>query len=230
MAGNGFEVNPEALAGPVSGLEDLAGRLDAIGKGLESTLDGLGQPWGDDKNGEAFFKQYGSARDQVLSGTESMVGAVRGVAKGIETMSKGFGNTENKAVEASTRLHNNDGSGGGSGGSRDYRVPSAFAPSIKEPGAETPRLMEAKRIPAQPAIPAVPVGKLLPREQEIPAHELEPRLRERLEPAIPAEERTLATVLLPTVKAEPRGFAELEPATLIPVEPSIPAERPVGEQ
>jgi hypothetical protein len=54
-----FSVNADAMGPAVEGLKSLGDRLGQITQHLESTLDGLGKPWGDDKNGHNFFQQYG---------------------------------------------------------------------------------------------------------------------------------------------------------------------------
>jgi hypothetical protein len=61
------------------------------------------------------------------------------------------------------------------------------------------------RLVAQPA----PGEATLPRHEGVPAEPLR---------------RADGVALTPTHRAEPRGFAELEPETFIPVEPAIPAE------
>jgi uncharacterized protein YukE len=177
MAGNSFEVNPEGLAVPASNMRELGSRLDALLKHMESTLDGLGQPWGEDKTGKGFLKQYNPAREQVLEGLQSMAESVFGVADGLDTMRKGFEKTEQDVVDASNRLvRDPDGSTLrpriGTVSSTDVPGgPVAFVP--REGTAVTPQIPE---VPADGDVAGGPVAftpregtALSPTTSEVPA-------------------------------------------------------------
>jgi hypothetical protein len=174
VSDSNFSVNADAMTPAVDGLAQLGDRLSQITQHLESRLDGLGTPWGDDKNGHNFFQQYGKSRDQTLSGTSSMVDAVHGVSKGIDTMIKGYHNINDSAKERARNLQSaNDGGGGGNGGDSYTRDQTPMQPE---------RAMLRERVPAKQlepthaflrdAAPAEPLergelreGTLLPMER-----------------------------------------------------------------
>jgi uncharacterized protein YukE len=148
MAGNNFEVNPDGLAAPASNMRALGSRLDALLKHMESTLDGLGQPWGDDKTGKGFLKQYDPAREQVLEGLQSMAESVNGVADGLDTMRMGFQRTEQDVVDAANRLARDPG-----GTTLSPRIGTVSSNDVPGPLALSPR-EGTELVPRMPAVPA----------------------------------------------------------------------------
>lgn len=249
MSDSNFSVNTDGMGPAVDGLASLGERLSQITQHLESTLDGLGKPWGEDKNGESFFKQYGTSRDQTLEGAASMADAVHGVSSGIRTMIKGYTNIDDSAKETAKNMSgDSDGSGGGGGGG-GYNGDNP--PASERLGTMQPRQYERARrmdalMPAERGIPAT-------REDGTPLEPMQPLLAREGEllpetPGIPAEPLQMATrregTLLPTEPGEPlqRGMlregtvipdnAPAEPflasrreATLSPMEPLQPMER-----
>jgi len=229
VSDSNFSVNADGMTPAVEGLAQLGDRLGQITQHLESTLDGLGTPWGDDKNGHSFFQQYGKSRDQSLSGMSSMVDAVHGVSKGINTMIKGYNNIDDQAKERARNLQTTGGdSGGGGGGGGDQ---SQLQPT---------QSFLAARMPAEPLKRAtLRKGELMP-EESLRAREgepVQPFLAAR-EPASPwlakesgqvqsADPGVLPAGYMPAEQGEPaQPLSPLLPreGELMPAERGVPAE------
>lgn len=227
MSDNNFSVNADAMTPAVDGLAQLGDRLGQITQNLESTLDGLGTPWGEDKNGHNFFQQYGKSRDQTLSGMSSMVDAVHGVSKGINTMIKGYNNINDQAKERARNLQTTGGDSSGGGGGGDSSGGGGGDQSQLQP---TQRFMAA-RMPAEPLQRAsLRKGELLPEEsfRERDGEPLSPTLmsRDAEEPASPLLAREGEPVQPADRGVLPEGFMPAEQGTLAePLSPLLPRER-----
>ena len=215
MAGNSFEVNPDGLAAPASNMRSLGSRLDALLKHMESTLDGLGQPWGEDKNGKEFLKQYNPAREQVLEGLQSMAESVYGVADGLDTMRKGFLKTEQDMVDAANRLARDP-----DGTALRPRIGTVSSNDVPgEPLAFTPREGTAL-MPTTPAVPANSDVQWVPGNgSDVPGEPMA---------FVPSEGEplTLRTPSVPAngdVPGEPLAFTPRDGSELMPTTPAVPA-------
>jgi hypothetical protein len=104
MADDQLSVSSGGLGSAAEGLDDLHLRMVSLSTGLQSRLAAFGQPWGDDKNGQAFYQQYGPAKDNLVEGVQDLATVTGQAADGLRTMQKGFSQTENTAVESARRV------------------------------------------------------------------------------------------------------------------------------
>ncbi|MFC0546156.1 hypothetical protein [Kutzneria chonburiensis] len=252
MADDKVSVNTEGMAPAVDGFKSLGDRLVQITSKLEHTLDSLGTPWGNDKNGHAFFKQYGTARDQTLTGVTDMADVVHSVGEGVRQMIDAYEKVEEHNQELARKMQlrregGGDGGGGGGGGGGGSYGGGGGGGGGNGPG-NTKNLSvtgDDKKVPLERATrreltrqtPAEPLQPALRREAErIPAtgengeplEPLRPALREELKPAIPSKP-VLATSR-DGVPLEPTERHDLLPRTAeVPARPvedvSIPAEK-----
>lgn len=251
MSDSDFSVNADAMGPAVEGLKSLGDRLGQITQHLESTLDGLGKPWGDDKNGHNFFQQYGKSRDQVLTGMASMTDATHGVATGINTMIKGYNNINDNAKERARNLGTYDGSGDYSGGG-SYGDGSGSGERQLYRTADATPVMRAERrlapMEARRRVDALAPTEGVPATDENGEPLQRGTLREgtlrRLDD-VPAEPLQPMEALRPAERGIPASYMPAEPAytgeepllpmegtrqgvpmgRLLPEEPAIPAER-----
>ncbi|MFI9387385.1 hypothetical protein [Kutzneria sp. NPDC052558] len=229
MADSNFSVNTDGMVPAVDGLKSLGDRLQQITQHLESTLDGLGKPWGEDKNGESFFKQYGTSRDQTLEGVSSMADATHGVAAGIRTMINGYTSIDDKAKDAAKNLSvDSDDSGGGN--YNGDNPPATDRSSVMQPRMYSGTKRMAALMPTVPGVPATGAdgtplqpreGTLLPTEPAVPA---------TLADGTPLQPRE--GTLLPTEPAVPATLADgtrLQPREGVALSPTEPALLPEGQ-
>jgi hypothetical protein len=247
VSDSNFSVNADAMTPAVDGLAQLGDRLGQITQHLESRLDGLGTPWGDDKNGHNFFQQYGKSRDQTLSGMSSMVDAVHGVSKGIDTMIKGYHNINDSAKERARNLQSaNEGGGGGGGngggGGDSYtRDQTPLQPERAFLRDRMPaKQLEPERAFMRDEMPAEPLqrgelreGKLLPEEPLRPtlmsrdaAEPLSPLLAEDGTPVGPVDRGVMPRDYVAAEEgtpAHPLLARETVMGKLLPAERNVPA-------
>jgi len=220
MADSNFSVSTEGMAPAVAGLQSLGDRISQITQHLESTLDSLGKPWGEDKNGENFWKQYGTSRDQTLQGASGMADATHGVAKGIKGMMNGYSKIDDQAKETARRL-NSDSDGSGGGGGDGYGGGNG----------DNPPLMRARRMDAMQPRQFVKARRMdaLERDRGIPATNADGT------PLEPLQARREMDALLPTEPGIPakrmdalepmRPLEPLQPAQYDALQPGVPAGR-----
>lgn len=229
MADSNFSVSTEGMAPAVAGLQSLGDRISQITQHLESTLDSLGKPWGEDKNGENFWKQYGTSRDQTLQGASGMADATHGVAKGIKGMMDGYSKIDDHAKETARRL-NSDSDGSGGGGGDGYGGGNG----------DNPPLTRARRMDAMQPRQFVKARRMdaLERDRGIPATNadgtpLEPLQARRemdallpTEPGIPAKRMDALEPMRPLEPLQPAQYDALQPGVLAGrVTPAEPLER-----
>jgi hypothetical protein len=194
MADDKVSVNTEGMAPAVDGFKNLGDRLVQITAKLEHTLDSLGTPWGDDKNGHAFFKQYGTARDQTLTGVADMADVVHSVGQGVRQMIDAYEKVEEHNQELARKMQlrregNGDGSGGGGGGGGSYGGGGGGGDNGPGDGKKVPLERATRRELTKQKL-AEPLQPTLRREAERvtePLEPLRPALREELQPTIPAK-------------------------------------------
>jgi hypothetical protein len=251
VADSGFSVNTDAMRPAVDGLKSLGDRLQQITRHLESTLDGLGTPWGDDKNGHSFFKQYGPARDQSLTGAASMADAVHGVADGISSMIDNYEKIDehNKAMAAKLAAKNGgggagNGGGGGNGPAVPFKAAERHALIAQTPAAPATEPERARLDAVSPGTPPAPAKRRLARlESSIPASPVEDAESLAAEPTLRRVEgvplgtpqhgvRLREADAAPHEVAMPRReakFAEAQPAPVVatlPRDAEMPVETP----
>ena len=233
MADDKVSVNTEGMAPAVDGFKSLGDRLVQITSKLEHTLDSLGTPWGDDKNGHAFFKQYGTARDQTLSGVTDMADVVHSVGQGVRQMIDAYEKVEEHNQELARKMQlrregNGDGGGGGGGGDNygggdDQKVPLQPRLKARELTKQTPAVDENGH-PLEPLQPTLrrAMTSRLPAEPAVDenGHPLEP-----LQP----REFTKATRGLAAVDENGHPLEPLQPREFSALRPAIPAEPAVDE-
>jgi uncharacterized protein YukE len=89
-----LSVNTDGLLDAVPGINELADHVGNVLTNLQDKLGALGQPWGDDKTGQAFLAQYQGPRQKLESALANTQSVLRSTADGVETMAKGFAATE----------------------------------------------------------------------------------------------------------------------------------------
>ena len=87
-------VNSEELEAAASGFSDLARRVRNVYGTLLASLEGLGQPWGNDAAGNAFLNNYQDPKEQILTGLSGTGSVLDSTYDGLVTMAKGFADTE----------------------------------------------------------------------------------------------------------------------------------------
>lgn len=78
-----LDVGSETMRTAAAAFAKESPNLDAALKRLRSTLDGLGEPWGDDEPGRAFGKDY-------KPNAEALMNAIGTLAQGLISISGGL--------------------------------------------------------------------------------------------------------------------------------------------
>lgn len=84
--GRDFDVEPPSIREAASTWRREEPRLGAAVERLRSTLNGLGQPWGDDEPGRAFAGRYEPSARELLTVIERLAGGLGSVAAGLDAM------------------------------------------------------------------------------------------------------------------------------------------------
>lgn len=109
-----LSVNTDGLLDAVPAINDLADQFGNVLSNLQDKLGALGQPWGDDKTGQAFLAQYQGPRQKLELALVNTQNVLKSTADGVETMAKGFAATEEQ--NQASIISSGDGSDGRTGG------------------------------------------------------------------------------------------------------------------
>jgi hypothetical protein len=99
MTTPGFEVDPSALGSVAPLYSELASNLDQSRAVLQSTLDFLGDFWGNDEAGQQFAQNHVPGRDAALQYHRDLVTGVRSTGDGIAGWATGYTYAENSLVD-----------------------------------------------------------------------------------------------------------------------------------
>jgi len=83
-------VDPEKLFAQGERFAAAGATSKQIALRLHNLLASLGDCWGDDETGKAFFKTYGEQRDVLLEGMYGVEGLLEMIAGGLRTMAKKY--------------------------------------------------------------------------------------------------------------------------------------------
>jgi uncharacterized protein YukE len=95
---DGFRVDHEALARHAGEFGDLAGRAGKIAGELNTGLDALGSPWGDDEVGQSFSAVYSGPSRQTRSGVDAAAGQLDDMGTRLKTMAAGYRDVDSNAA------------------------------------------------------------------------------------------------------------------------------------
>jgi hypothetical protein len=99
MSIDGFAVDPTGLGSVAPQYAELAFQLDQSRAFLKSTLDSLGNYWGDDEAGAEYARTHVPGRDAALQYHADIVKGVQQTGEGISGWSGGYGSAESSLVE-----------------------------------------------------------------------------------------------------------------------------------
>ena len=100
MADGMLEVDTDALFRAAPPTQELSQRFLHVRSALEARLGELGQPWGDDEMGAAFYETYEAPKNTLLLGCQSSHEVLASMADGVLTMARGYTRLEDDNVEA----------------------------------------------------------------------------------------------------------------------------------
>ncbi|MFG2103774.1 WXG100 family type VII secretion target [Micromonospora echinaurantiaca] len=102
MSMSGFQVDPEALRASAESLDRSVDRMAEVLEQFESTVQGLGEPWGGDDLGALIGELYLGIHDLAMSCFEGNGEVLGQFAAGLHTMADAFEEADQQ-VEAGLR-------------------------------------------------------------------------------------------------------------------------------
>jgi uncharacterized protein YukE len=93
IVADSLNVNPDGLRAAASHMVDVGDQVKAVLSSLNSQIDALGQPWGDDSVGHQFAngdKGYLAQKDNVTAAVTSMSQFIDGLADSLKTTADSF--------------------------------------------------------------------------------------------------------------------------------------------
>ncbi|MEW2113723.1 hypothetical protein AB0945_00730 [Streptomyces sp. NPDC005474] len=95
-----LSIDTDGIGAGATGLRAAAAQLASIIATLDSGVDAQHQPWGDDRIGQEFAKQWVGPKNDLLDSGRDLARVLESSADGIETMAKGFGATEDDNIDS----------------------------------------------------------------------------------------------------------------------------------
>ncbi|MGC0421679.1 WXG100 family type VII secretion target [Embleya sp. AB8] len=93
-AGTGYKALPSDFTAAGKSFTDAGRRVAEIRTTLKTTIEGLGECWGDDDLGHEFAKEYTPARDKVLEALEALAKGLDKIGKGLDKSATDYQTTE----------------------------------------------------------------------------------------------------------------------------------------
>lgn len=85
-----FDVDTAVLRRQGQSFVDLGGDFSKASKGLQDTLEGLGEPWADADFGELFGQIYTPIRDGILTSMESLAQRLQRIGYNLQDMAHNY--------------------------------------------------------------------------------------------------------------------------------------------
>ncbi|MEU0937754.1 MULTISPECIES: hypothetical protein [unclassified Embleya] len=99
-AGTGYKALPSDFKTAGKAFTDAGRRVGEIRATLKTSIEGLGECWGDDDLGNGFAKEYKPARDKVLEALEALAKGLGEIGKGLDTSAGNYQKTEDHNRES----------------------------------------------------------------------------------------------------------------------------------
>ena len=99
-----LSVDTDRLAVAMPALQEVSTVIGGILAVLDSSLQNLGTPWGNDETGKTFFSTYGPTQQSLTSGLADSRSSVDNATQGLLTMVTGFTDTESLNLAAAKNL------------------------------------------------------------------------------------------------------------------------------
>ncbi|MCI3277897.1 hypothetical protein [Streptomyces cylindrosporus] len=85
-----FDVDTTVLRKQGQNFVDLGGDFAKASKGLQDTLEGLGEPWADADFGEVFGQVYTPIRDGIFTSMDSLAKRLQQIGYGLQDMAGNY--------------------------------------------------------------------------------------------------------------------------------------------
>ncbi|MFH8679519.1 WXG100 family type VII secretion target [Streptomyces lydicus] len=88
MAASGFDVDTDQLKSEAPRFHRESVALAKAAEKLKNSLDGLGEPWGDDEQGKKFGHAYSPHRSEIERATNALVKGLESISKTMKDMAE----------------------------------------------------------------------------------------------------------------------------------------------
>lgn len=103
MSSGYVRVDTDGVRKAASGFEAEGGEAGAFVNGLVGRINALGEPWGDDKNGQKFAAEYIPARDEILAALGTVRDALVRTGEDLRVMADNYDEVEQANTDIVTK-------------------------------------------------------------------------------------------------------------------------------